>query len=123
MILQCCYVEQSGANALLAPELAAGIKLREAPAVLLGCALRRSDVAALTDGPRRLRGDGGAASRKGHCRRRGRRVARGVRVARLQRQALGCGHRDGTRGTYLGVDYHGRLRPPRRAVLSRRFRM
>jgi hypothetical protein len=50
MILQCCYVEQSGANALLAPELAAGIKLREAPAVLLGCALRRSDVAALTDG-------------------------------------------------------------------------
>ena len=29
-------------NGLLAPELAAGIRLREAPAVLLGCALRRT---------------------------------------------------------------------------------
>src|ERR1017187_6651000 len=35
---------------LLAPELAAGIRRREAPTMLLGCALRRFDSAALTDG-------------------------------------------------------------------------
>ena len=35
-------------HGLLAPERATGMGIREAPALLLGCALRRSEVAALT---------------------------------------------------------------------------
>jgi hypothetical protein len=57
------------------PDRAAGIGLREAPAVLLGCGRRRCE----------------AALALGRVERRC--VARGLRLARLQRHALGRGHR------------------------------
>ena len=74
-------------NGRLAAEPAAGIGLREAPAILLGCRLRRSEAAALTMGRVERRDD--AASRNGTPN----------RVARHARRNDGgkCGRRNGRR--------------------------